>query len=87
MLARIGLALVDVELAALASVSGGTVAHKLADTVLAGSAVEARIALALVDVAQATGVEVSARTVALEAVDQIRTFTYKHPKTTVNHRS
>ena len=75
MLARIRLALVDVELAALAAVSGGAVADELADAVLAGSSVEAGIALALVDVAEAARVKVAARAVALESVDQIRTFT------------
>ena len=74
-LARIRLALVDVELAALAAVSGGAVADELADAVLAGSSVEAGIALALVDVAEAARVKVAARAVALESVDQIRTFT------------
>lgn len=75
MLARIGLAFVDIQFASLAAVAFGTVANELADAILATAAIHARIRFALVDVAQAARVKVAARAIAFETVDQIRAFT------------
>lgn len=75
MLTWVRLALVNVEFAALATVTFRAVANKLAHAVLAASTIKAGVGFAFVHVAQASGVKVAARAVTLESVDQIRAFT------------
>jgi len=70
-LARVGLAFVDVQFATLATVALWTVADELAHAILTTTSVQTRVRLAFVHVAQAACVKVTARTVAFEAVNQI----------------
>lgn len=76
MLARVRLALVDVQLAAPPAEPVRAVADELVDAVLADAAVQARVRLALVHVAEAARVEVAARAVALEPVHQVGALAY-----------
>lgn len=77
MLARVRLALVDVQFAPPAAKSFRTVADELIDAIFADAAIQARIRFAFVHVAQATGVEIAAWAVAFKPVHQVRTFSYR----------
>ncbi len=70
-LARIGSALVNIDLALFAAVAGFTVTDELIDAIFAASAMFARVRTALVNVAQTTSVVVSTRALTTETVDHV----------------
>lgn len=73
-LARIGLAFVDVQLASFTAVAFRTVANELTNAIFTASAIHARVRFAFIDVTQAAGVEIATRAVTFKAIDQIRAF-------------